>query len=126
VLNLRLTVAADQVISKYQTTFARCSPWVKSYKGFWNYFKAWVFRRQMIRWIGTFWRRYFKENVFFLIYGQVGPDRQFSGTLAIDLSGKRGDYFRSFKGLMDPLFPLLFNLVSNALSALLELEEVVR
>lgn len=47
-------------------------------------------------------------------------------TVAIDLSGERGDYFRSFKGLMDSLFPLLFNLVTDALSALLELEEVVR
>lgn len=41
--------------------------------------------------------------------------------VAIDLNGERGDYFRSFKGLgqRDSLSPLLFNLVTDALSALL-------
>jgi hypothetical protein len=90
-LNLRLTVAADKVISKYQTTFARCTPWVKSYKGFWNYFKVWFFREHMTRWIGSFWRRYFKENVFSNIW--TGWTRQAVqwDTVAIDLSGERGE-----------------------------------
>lgn len=41
--------------------------------------------------------------------------------VCIDINGERGDYFRSFKGLRqeDPLSLLLFNLVADALSAML-------
>jgi len=45
------------------------------------------------------------------------------GRVAVNLNGERGQFFRSFKGLRqrDPLSPLLFNLVGDAFSAMLNL-----
>jgi hypothetical protein len=45
-----------------------------------------------------------------------------NGRVCINVNGERSDYFRTYRGLRqrDPLSPLLFNIVANALGVLLQ------
>ena len=67
--------------------------------------------------------RSFREETFCKQLDWLDHGCSDGGKVAINLNGKIGNYFRSFKGLRqgDPLSPLLFNIVGDALSEMLNL-----
>jgi hypothetical protein len=132
-LTLRLTAVIGRVVSQFQTAYIPGR----------NILEGVVILQEVLHELRVtkasrviikldFEKTYDKVNWNFLeeVLLRKGFSEQFiqwinkvvrGGRVCIDLNGERGEYFRSYKGLRQsaPLSPLLFNLVADALSAML-------
>jgi len=133
VLTIRLTTVVDKVISPFQTAFIPGR----------NIVEGVVILQEVLHDLKInkksgvilkldFEKAYDKVSWSFLeevLHRKGFPERWIGwinqavkgGRVCVDLNGERGEFFRSFKGLRqgDPLSPLLFNIVADALSAML-------
>jgi hypothetical protein len=71
---------------------------------------------------GTFLEEVMKTKQFLNRWIDMVMRIVIGGKVCVKINGERSNFFKTFKGLMlgDPLLPLLFNLVADALSVLLD------
>ncbi|WVZ54242.1 hypothetical protein U9M48_005067 [Paspalum notatum var. saurae] len=124
VLTIRLTKVADSVISENQTAFIPGR----------NILDGVVIVHEVIHHLKKqkkagivlkldFEKAYDKVDWTFLEEMDcLGEKAVEGGRVSVNLNGQRGEFFRSYKGLRqgDPLSPMLFNLIGDALSEILK------